>query len=141
LLAEGGIDAGKAEQAFRETALARGNAAYISFLSALPDDVPACPVCGDVMVSEGKREKRVVSMLGEGMLSRRYYECKGCRAHAFPKDAALGICGTSFTPGVKRAASKLSAYEPFEVSSRLLWELSGVNICGKDTERIAESIG
>ena len=80
-------------------------------------------------------------MLGEGVLSRTYFGCEKCDAHAFPKDAALGIAGTSFTPGVRRAASMLAALEPFETSSQLLWELSGINICGKDIERIAKSAG
>jgi hypothetical protein len=80
-------------------------------------------------------------MLGEGMLSRTYYGCRKCRTHEFPKDAALGIAGTSFTEGVKHAISKLCAFEPFEASSRLLLELSCVNICGKDAERIAGSAG
>ena len=141
MLAEGNIDVGKAEQAFREAALAEGNAAYISFLSALPEGTPTCPDCGSVMKSDGRRGKRVVSMLGEGMFSRTYFECEKCNTHAFPKDAALGIAGTSFSPGVKRAASKLAAFEPFETSSQLLWELSGVNICSKDIERIAKSAG
>jgi hypothetical protein len=80
-------------------------------------------------------------MLGEGYISRTYYECGNCGAHAFPKDGALGIKGTSFTPGVKRAVARLAAYEPFEIASQTLWMLCGINICSKDTERIAESIG
>ena len=141
MLAEGNIDIGKAEQAFREAALAEGNAAFLSFLSALPDGTAICPVHGSVMRSVGKRKKRIISMPGEGMISHTYFECEKGDAHAFPKDAALGISGTSFTPGVRRAASKLAALEPFETSSQLLWELSGVNICSKDIERIAKSTG
>jgi hypothetical protein len=93
------------------------------------------------MTSRGSREKRVVSMLGEGAMKRTYYECRQCGAHAFSKDEALGMKSTSFTPGVRRAVARLSASEPFEGASRTLWELCGINVCSKDTERIAESIG
>jgi hypothetical protein len=94
-----------------------------------------------MMTSQGKREKRIASMLGEGCISRTYYECGNCGAHAFPKDEALGMKGTSFTPGVKRAVARLAAHEPFESASQTLWTLCGINVCSKDTERIAESIG
>jgi hypothetical protein len=91
--------------------------------------------------SQGRREKRIVSMLGEGCISRTYYGCGNCGAHVFPKDEVLGMGRTSFTPGVKRAVARLSASEPFESASRTLWALCGINVCSKDTERIAESVG
>jgi hypothetical protein len=141
LLASGGVDISKAEQAFKDAALAAGNEAFLTFLSSLTERTPTCPRCGGMMRSQGKREKRIVSMLGEGYISRTYYECGDCGAHIFPKDEALGMSGTSFTPGVKRAAARLAASEPFESASRTLWTLCGINVCSKDTERIAESVG
>jgi hypothetical protein len=103
LTAEGNIDILRAEQAFRAAALVQGNQAFLSFLSELPEDPSICPECGKVMGSQGKREKHVTTMLGDGELSRTYYECKHCHTHSFPKDEMLGLVGTSFTPGVKRA--------------------------------------
>jgi hypothetical protein len=121
--------------------MAAGNEAFLSFLSGLAEHAPVCPRCGGVMASQGKRKKRIASMLGEGYISRTYYECVDCGVHVFPKDGALGINGTSFTPGVKRAVARLAASEPFESASRTLWTLCGINVCSKDTERIAEGIG
>jgi hypothetical protein len=141
LLASGNADISKAEQAFKDAALATGNEAFLAFLSGLREHAPTCPECGGIMRSQGRRGKRIVSMLGEGYISRSYYECEECGAHIFPKDEALGMSGTSFTPGVKSAVARLAASEPFESASRTLWALCGVNVCSKDTERIAESIG
>jgi hypothetical protein len=141
LLAGGDIDINKVERAFKDAALAEGNRAFLAFLSGLPESMPICPECGGTMLSQGKREKSVVSMLGEGWLARTYYKCGQCGIHTFPKDGILGISDTSFTPGVKRAVARLAASEPFESASQTLWELCGINICSKDTERIAEAIG
>jgi hypothetical protein len=141
LTSEGNIDILKAEQAFRAAALAQGNHAFLSFLSELPEDPSICTECGKVMGSQGKRVKHVTTMLGDGELSRTYYECEHCHTHSFPKDEMLGMVGTSFTPGVKRATARLAALESFESTSSLLLELCGINICSKDTERISEAIG
>jgi hypothetical protein len=141
LLAGEDLDIGKIECAYRDAALAEGNDAFLSFLSALPEQTPTCPECGAAMKNLGKREKRIVSMLGEGYISRSYYQCEKCGTHMFPKDDALGTSGTSFSPGVKRAVSRLAASEPFESASQALWELCRVNICSKDTERLAEAEG
>jgi hypothetical protein len=135
------LDIIKIEQAFRDAALAIGNKAFLAFLSGLPEQPPICSECGNPMINIDKREKNITGMLGDGELSRTYYGCEKCHTHAIPKDEMLGISGTSFTPGVRRSVARLAASESFESCSQLLWELCGVNICSKDTERIAESIG
>jgi hypothetical protein len=141
LLASGDVGISKIEQAFKDAALSVGNEAFLTFLSGLRECAPVCPKCGDMMRSQGRRKKRIVSMLGEGHISRTYYECGRCGTHIFPKDGALCMSGTSFTPGVKCAVARLAASEPFESASRTLWELCGINVCSKDTERISESVG
>jgi len=93
------------------------------------------------MTSQGYREKRVISLLGEGTFKRKYCECENCGAHFTPMDEALGISGTAFKPGVRRAAARLAAADAFEGASVTLREIGGVDVCAKDVERIAESIG
>ncbi|MCL1808459.1 MAG: hypothetical protein FWG42_01675 [Clostridiales bacterium] len=58
-----------------------------------------------------------------------------------PKDESLDIANTSFTPGVRRVASWLSACDSFERSSATLEEACGIYVCAKDMERIAEAAG
>jgi hypothetical protein len=131
------------ERGFRDAALRDGNREFTKVLSKMSVAAPVCPECGQKMESLGIRSKRLVSLLGEGEISRQYYGCtnKACAKHALPKDIALGIANTSFSPGVRRAVAKLASYDSFEGSSAMLYELCGVFVCGKDVQRIAESIG
>jgi hypothetical protein len=88
----------------------------------------------------GIRSKNIVRLIGEGTITRKYYEC-GCGNHILPKDELLDIVGTSYTPGVRRVVSQLAACDSFERSSAMLTELCGIYVSSKDTERIAEAVG
>jgi hypothetical protein len=129
------------EEGFRKAALSDASAIFSSLLSEIPESIPVCPKCGSAMRSLGKRKKNITSLLGEGEITRCYYECENCHEHSIPKDEILGIRGTSFTPGVKRAVAKLASSDSFESCSAGLQELCGIFVSSKDTERIAESIG
>jgi hypothetical protein len=93
------------------------------------------------MKNQGSRSKNIVSLLGEGTISRDYFTCGKCGCHTIPKDKLLDIENTSFTPGVRRAAAKLAACDSFENSSAALEELCGIFVSSKDTERIAHALG
>ena len=99
-----------------------------------------CPDCENEMKNLGKRSKNIVSLLGEGTISRNYYGCE-CGCHKLPKDELLGISDTSFTPGVRRVVSQLAACDSFEHSSKTLEDVGGIYVSSKDTERIAEMAG
>lgn len=129
------------EEGFRKAALSDAGVIFYSLLSDIPESIPVCPKCGSAMRELGKRKKNITSLLGEGEITRGYYECENCREHSIPKDEFLGIRGTSFTPGVKRAVAKLASCDSFESCSTGLLELCGIFVSSKDTERIAESIG
>ena len=128
------------EKGFREAALRGGNILFTQFLSEMKDIAPICPDCGAQMKGLGGRCKNIVSLLGEGEISRNYYVCK-CGYHSLPKDEMLGIANTSFTPGVRRVVSQLAACDSFERSSATLEEVCGIYVSSKDTERIAEAAG
>ncbi|MCL2768424.1 MAG: ISKra4 family transposase [Synergistaceae bacterium] len=130
------------ERGFRDAALRGGNILFTKFLSEMKDTAPICPVCATQapMVDLGVRNKRIVSLLGEGTISRTYFGC-GCGQHRLPKDELLDIENTSFTPGVRRVVSQLAACDSFERSSETLEEVCGIYVCSKDTERIAEAVG
>ena len=130
------------ERGFRDAALRGGNVLFTKFLSEMNDTAPTCPECTSEghMKDLGARSKNIVSLLGEGTITRTYYGC-GCGYHSFPKDELLDIESTSYTPGVRRVVSQLAACDSFERSSGMLEEICGIYVSGKDTERIAEAVG
>jgi len=130
------------EKGFRDAALRGGNTLFTKFLSEITDTAPICPECATQKPMEdlGVRSKNIVSLLGEGTITRKYYGC-GCGKHILPKDVLLDISGTSYTPGVRRVVSQLAACDSFERSSETLEEVCGIYVSGKDAERIAEAVG
>ena len=129
------------ERGFRAAALRGGNILFTKFLSEMKVKSPICSECGSTMQNQGSRSKNIVSLLGDGTISRDYYTCMDCGSHAIPKDRLLGIENTSFTPGVRRVTAKLAACDSFENSSAALGELCGIYVSSKDTERIAHALG
>jgi len=88
-----------------------------------------------------QREKELVTVVGAVPVRRAYYHCGRCRAGVIPKDVALDIVVTSFSPGVKRMMGLVGGREPFEDGRISLKELAGIEISTKAVERTAEAIG
>ena len=134
------------ERGMREAALRDGSRALSMLLREIPDcyekDV-ICTVCGKLMDNLGRREKEIISLLGEGTVSRMYYECTvpDCKEHRFPKDEMLDISNTSFSPGVRRLMAKSDSNDAFGKGGLDLKEYSGIEVGTKDVERISECIG
>jgi hypothetical protein len=134
------------EVGMREAALRDGSRALSTFLSEIPDfydDGIFCTPCSVPMINLGRREKSIKSLLGDGSLSRTYYQCPvpDCNGHRFPKDEMLDIAGTSFSPGVRRLMAKSGSDSAFDKARIDLEEYSGIKIDTKDLERISEKIG
>jgi len=135
------------EVLFREAALAGGRSALSKFLTEMPEIVPLCSKCNEPMRNLGKREKQIVTLLGECTFKRNYYECD-CddghiehHEHAIPKDEKLGVSGTKFTETVKRVTAQIAASDSFFETSANLKMLCGINVSAKECERISESEG
>ena len=134
------------EVGMREAALRDGSKALSSLLNEIPDyyeDDTFCTSCSIPMINLGRREKNITSLLGEGTLSRTYYQCADpdCNGHRFPKDEMLDVASTSFSPGVRRLMSKSGSNDAFDKGRLDLEEYSGIKIDTKDLERISEKIG
>jgi hypothetical protein len=129
------------ERGLRDAALRDGSAVFCKLLSDIREAAPLCPECGRPMARKDNRGKNIVSLMGEGVIKRRYYECETCHEHSVPKDILLEVEGTSFTPGVRNAVSKLSIAGPFEWCSDTLEELAGTYVSPKQCQRIAERAG
>jgi hypothetical protein len=103
---------------------------------------PARPcACGQKARYVGRRAKRFQSVLGELNLERAYYYCPVCGRGCCPRDQALGLEGTSLSPGVQRMVASVGAAVSFEEGSTLLRELADVEVNTKQVERVAEELG
>jgi len=99
-----------------------------------------CP-CGQTARYVDRRDKSFTSVLGDLTLKRAYYHCAACQKGFCPRDRALGLDGTSFSPGTLRMLGSVAAEVSFDISSGLLWDLAGLRIDAKQVQRIAERLG
>ncbi|MSO62848.1 MAG: hypothetical protein EXQ50_12280 [Acidobacteria bacterium] len=103
---------------------------------------PTVPrACGQPACYAGRRAKTFESVLGALTLERAYYHCARCAAGVCPRDRALGVEGTSLSPGVLRMVGRVGAMVSFEEGHELLRELAGVEVLTKQVERAAEALG
>jgi hypothetical protein len=97
--------------------------------------------CGHPARYAGRRTKTFESVLGALTLERAYYHCEPCEAGFCPRDRALGIEGSSLSPGVLRMVGCVGALVSFEEGHELLHALAGVDVPTKHVERAAEALG
>ena len=106
------------------------------------DTGPSRPcACGQPARYVGRRAKTFQSVLGELTLERAYYHCPTCQTGGCPRDRALGLEGSSLSPGVLRMVGLVGAMVSFEEGHELLHELAGVDVPTKHVERAAEALG
>jgi hypothetical protein len=106
------------------------------------DTGPTVPcACGQPARYAGRRAKTFESVLGALTLERAYYHCEPCEAGFCPRDRALGVEGSSLSPGVLRMVGRVGAMVSFEEGHELLRELAGVEVPTKHVERAAEALG
>ena len=103
---------------------------------------PTAPcTCGTSARYAGRRPKTFTSALGPLTLERAYYHCDPCAAGFCPRDRALGLEGSSLSPGVLRMVGLVGALVSFEEGHELLHALGGVDVPTKHVERAAEALG
>ena len=99
-----------------------------------------CP-CGQPARYVGRRAKTFQSVLGELTLERAYYHCPTCQTGGCPRDRALGLEGSSLSPGALRMVGLVGAMVSFAEGHALLHELAGVTVPTTHVERAAEDLG
>src|SRR3972149_745331 len=72
------------------------------------------------------RNKDVLTVLGEVKVIRAYYYDRECGRGICPKDEALDIEGTSFSPGVRRIMGRAGAYRAFGLGHDDIKEMAGI---------------
>jgi hypothetical protein len=100
-----------------------------------------CPHCGQPARYTGRRAKTFQSVLGDLPLIRAAYHCAACGAGVCPRDAALGLDGTSLSPAVTRMIGVVGAMVSFAEGHALLHDLAGVDVPTTHVERTAEALG
>lgn len=129
------------EKGFRAAALTDGSTAFRAFLSSIELTSAECPECAASLNKIAEREKTIVSLMGAGEFWRGYYECPDGHGHFIPCDDIVGVSGTSFTPGVRLAVSKLASSGSFEWTSEALAEVAEVYVSPKEAQRMSEDAG
>jgi hypothetical protein len=87
------------------------------------------------------RDKALLTVLGPVTVSRAYYHDKDCGIGYCPKDQALDIEGTSYSPGVRRMMSRVGAYRSFGLGHEDLYELADIRVSAKEVERVSYKVG
>jgi hypothetical protein len=96
---------------------------------------------GHEAVFTGYRDKSFDTVLGLVTLTRAWYHCAACGHGLAPRDAELGVPGTSMSPGLAAMNDRAAAAGPFAGAASLLGDLAGVRLTAKRVERAAESSG
>ena len=87
------------------------------------------------------RDKVIDTVLGPVALRRAWYHCAACKHGFAPRDAELGVAGTSLSPGLTAMNDQAAAAGPFAKAAVLLEGLAGVRLTAKRVERAAEASG
>jgi hypothetical protein len=87
------------------------------------------------------RDKVIDTVLGPAALTRAWYHCAICGHGLAPRDAELGVAGSSMSPGLTAMNDQAAAAGPFAKAARLLEVLAGVRLTVKRVERAAEASG
>ena len=96
---------------------------------------------GHVFEFQEYRDKELLTVLGAVTVKRAYYYDPECKKGWCPKDTALDIVGTSFSPGVRRIMGRVGAYRPFALGHEDIREMAGIEVGPKEIERISYRLG
>jgi hypothetical protein len=105
---------------------------------------PALPVPEDASRPGEKchanRHKEMLTLFGPVSLSRNYYHAAAEQAGRVPLDQALGLW-EGYSPGVVRVVCRAAARHPFETAATELKAYCGLELEGRQIQRIAQDLG
>ncbi len=104
-------------------------------------DKPVNCSCGERMLSEGLRSKKVVTAVGEIAFARSLYICPRCGKARFPGDEALGIDGSHYSPGARRMMARAGCRDSYREAADDLRLLAHLNVEAKEVERVTKQSG
>jgi hypothetical protein len=96
---------------------------------------------GHQAVYAGCRAKTITTVLGPVQVTRAWYHCAACGRGFAPRDARLGVAGSSLSPGLAEMIARAGSEVPFGKAAGLLAGLAGIELTAKRVERSAEASG
>lgn len=132
------------EHALRNAVLAAGASILSDLLEGIGSGRQQKPVlctCGATMVSLGRKNKPLLTILGEASFSRSLFQCALCGATRFPGDELLDVVDTTRSPALRRMMSRAGSRATFKESRADLEVYAGIRLSAKDVERVAERTG
>jgi hypothetical protein len=96
---------------------------------------------GHVFEFREYRAKEILTVLGSVTIHRAYYYDEECGRGYCPKDRALHVEETSWSPGVKRIMGKVGTYRPFGLGQEDIKEMVGIEVDSKAIERSCHELG
>jgi hypothetical protein len=89
-----------------------------------------------------RREKNIVSLLGEVHLKRAYYHCRHCHSGHVPLDQEAGLSATHLTPAAAEVTCLAGVQTSFaEASEVTLRKMCGLRLSESTVERTTEATG
>jgi hypothetical protein len=106
-------------------------------------DAPATSpcACGQQARYYDRRERQLLTALGEVKFERAYYVCPHCSEGHSPRDRELNLENQSCSPGVHRMLATVGSDASFEKGRDQREVLAGIGVTAKAVERHAEAIG
>ena len=96
---------------------------------------------GHIFEFKDYREKNLLTLLGPVKVKRAYYYDEQCECGCSPKDTALDIEGSSFSPGVRRVMGRAGTFRPFAAGHEDIKEMAGILVDSKEIERQCHQLG
>ena len=102
-----------------------------------------CPDCQGPSKFQARRDKTLVSLMGQIVLQRRaYYYCPACHAGHVPLDAALGFSDCKLTSAAEELVSLAGTLDSFaDAAEKALPKMAGLRLSESTVERTTEAAG
>lgn len=101
-----------------------------------------CKQCQSDARFVSRRDKRIISLLGELPLKRAYYHCVTCGQGCFPLDEEVGLGASHLTPAATEVTCLAGVQTSFaQASETMLRKMCGLRLSESTVERTTESAG
>ena len=107
----------------------------------LEQEYAPCPHCGKMHRKRFDSAKELITMQGEGKISRPWFYCNDCETGYSPLDETLEISRKKTQLDVQKRATKLSAEVTFQRGEDLFQELTGQRISDHCLHETFEAVG
>jgi hypothetical protein len=117
-------------------------AAVAERAATVPDMAPCCARCGQPQrLIDPARVRHLHGVVGDYVLARAYYYCRGCRQGEAPFDRQVGLGAGHLSPGLARVSCRSGIEEGFDTAASSVSETLGLHVDDDAVWRMTEGIG